>query len=110
MQYGEPRADRCPRIANWLFQVDYKYVYKHRYRRTQKRQHFVQQSHEVRVQVVKHGETRCGYELSSACSFSLLCVRSRLLLQSFHIILGPGGFPHERIAMKQQSRSLAERS
>ena len=51
-----------------------------------------------------------GYELSSFCLFSLPCVRSRESLQSFLIILGPDGFPHERIAMKQQSRSLAERS
>ena len=31
------------------------------------------------------------------------------LLMSFLMILGPGSFPYERIAMKQQSRSLAER-
>ena len=42
--------------------------------------------------------------------FLVTCVRSRVLLQSFLMILGPGGFPHERIAMKEQSRSLAERS
>ena len=42
--------------------------------------------------------------------FSLPCIRSRTLLQSFLIILGPGGFFHERPAMQQQSRSFAERS
>ena len=47
-----------------------------------------------------------GFELSSSFLFSLPCVRSHELLQSFLIILGPGGFLlHERIAMKQQSRS-----
>ena len=40
------------------------------------------------------------YELSSPFLFSLPCVRSRELLQSFLIILGPGGFLHQRIAMK----------
>ena len=51
-----------------------------------------------------------GYELSALCPFSLPCVRSRVLLQRFHMILGPGGFHQERIAMKQQTRSLAELS
>ena len=41
--------------------------------------------------------------------FHTLGVR-HALLQSFLIILGPGGFHHEKSAMKQQSRSLAERS
>ena len=27
MQYGKPRADHCPRIANRLFQFDHMYVY-----------------------------------------------------------------------------------
>ena len=47
---------------------------------------------------------------STACSFSLFCARSHVLLQSFVTILGPSGFLQERIAVKQQSRSSGERS
>ena len=43
-------------------------------------------------------------------SVSVSLPYSRKLLQSFLIILGPAGFLHERIALKQQSRSLAELS
>ena len=43
-----------------------------------------------------------GYAFSSPFLFSLPCVHSRELLQSFLIILGLGGFRHERIAIKQQ--------
>ena len=49
------------------------------------------------------------YELSSFCLFSLPCVRSRELLQSLLKILVQVISPHERMAMKQQSTSVAER-
>ena len=39
--------------------------------------------------------------------FSYFSIRSRELLQSVLIILCPGGFHRDRMAMKQQSRSLA---
>ena len=42
-----------------------------------------------------------GWELSSHRLFSLPCIRTRELLQNFLMILGPGGFHRERIAMKQ---------
>ena len=51
-----------------------------------------------------------GFELSSPRLLSLPCVRSRELLQSFLMILGPDGFTYGRTAMKQQSRSLAEQN
>ena len=49
-------------------------------------------------------------ELSSPRLFSIPCIRSRELLQKFLMFLGPGSFHRERIATKQQLRSLTELS